>query len=74
MKYSAIRLSYLLKGEYKKALEAMETYTANGIQYQSDANLYAVCGIAAGKDEVYDEMVETLEAMYREVNGGADDV
>ena len=38
----------------------MQTYTANGIQYQSDANLYALCGLAAGNEEIYNEMVETL--------------
>lgn len=62
----------LLKGEYDKALEAMEKLTASGVQNVSDANLYAVCGIAAGKDEVYDEMVETLANANFEISKNVD--
>ena len=50
----------------------MEKLTASGVQNVSDANLYAVCGIAAGKDEVYDEMVETLANANFEISKNVD--
>lgn len=58
--YRYYAIAYLLDGEQEKALEKMESYLENGLQYYSDANLYALCGLANGNDEIYKQMEETL--------------
>lgn len=58
--YRYYAAAYLLEGEKEKALSIMEEYVADGLKYYSDGNLYALCGLANGKEEIYDEMAETL--------------
>lgn len=60
--YRAYALAYLLKGENDTALENITMYLSSCQPTVSDFNLYAVCAVAAGQDEVYEEAKATLES------------
>lgn len=61
-------IAYLLKGDYETALDNMESYiNTMGYSVQS-CNLYALCGLAAGDDTVYDEMKKLLEDSGYEIS------
>ncbi len=59
--YRYYAAAYLLNGEYEEAFKKMESFTAQGISYVSDANLLALCALTIGDTDVYEEMVSTLE-------------
>ena len=59
--YRTYALAYLMKGENDLALENMTKYLSYCQPTVSDFNLYAVCAIAAGEDEVYEEAESTLK-------------
>ncbi len=64
--YEAI--AYLLKGEGTMALEAMEEYMASSGYTIQMCNLYALCGLYNGDEEIYNEMKELLENSGYEIS------
>ena len=66
MPYMAI--AYMLKGEGAVALETMEEYMSmSGYTVQS-CNLFALCGLYNGDEEIYDEMKNVLETSGYELS------
>ena len=59
-------VGYLLKGDYEKAMQAMEDYmsytTSNGTPAYSvsSCNLYALCSVLANNQEGYEEMAKVF--------------
>ena len=59
-------IGYLLKGDYEKAMQAMEAYmgfiTSSGTPGYSvtSCNLYALCSVLCGSQEGYDEMAQVF--------------
>ena len=59
-------IGYLLKGDYEKAMQAMEAYmshiTSSGTPAYSvsSCNLYALCSVISGNQEGYDEMAQVF--------------
>ena len=59
-------VGYLLKGDYEKAMQAMEAYMSFTTSYGTPAysvsscNLYALCSVLCNNQEGYDEMAQVL--------------
>ena len=66
--YRTYALANLLKGENEKALENITKYLSSCQPTVSDFNLYAVCAVAAGQNEVYEEAKSTLEGYGYELS------
>lgn len=61
-------IAYMLQGEGAIALETMEEYfTTNGYSVQT-CNLYALCGLYNGNEDVYNEMKDLLEGSGYDVS------
>ena len=60
-------IAYLLKGEAELALSAVEEVTSSGYTVQL-CNLYALCGLYAGEEGIYDEMKSLLEGSGYEIS------
>ncbi len=64
-------VGYLLKGDYEKAMQAMEAYMSFTTSYGTPAysvsscNLYALCSLLSGDQEGYDQMAQVLASAGR---------
>lgn len=66
MPYMAI--AYMLKGEGAVALETMEEYMSMSGYTVQTCNLFALCALYNGDEEIYDEMKEVLESSGYEMS------
>ncbi len=64
-------VGYLLKGDYEKAMQAMEAYMSFTTSYGTPAysvsscNLYALCSLLSDDQEGYDQMAQVLASAGR---------
>ena len=61
-------IAYMLKGEGALALETMDSYMMQGSYTVQSCNLYALCALYNGNEEIYEEMKELLENSGYEIN------
>ena len=61
-------IAYLLKGEGAVALENMEEYMSMSGYTVQTCNLFALCALYNGNDEIYDEMKNVLETAGYELS------
>lgn len=61
-------IAYMLKGEGSVALETMEEYMAGGGYTVQSCNLYALCALYNGNEDIYKEMKEMLEHSGYEIS------
>ena len=66
MPYMAI--AYMLKGEGAVALETMEEYMSMSGYTVQTCNLFALCALYNGNEEIYDEMKSVLETSGYELS------
>ena len=61
-------VAYMLKGEGSVALETMEEYMSGAGYTVQSCNLYALCALYNGNEEIYKEMKELLETSGYEIS------
>ncbi len=66
--YPTMAMAYLINGEGALALETMQEYMNSSRYTVSNCNLYALCGLYCGNDEIYDNMKSTLESAGYELS------
>lgn len=64
----SLAVAYLLKGEGALALEEIEALFDAGTYTVQNCNLYAVCGIYTGDNEIYNEMKSLLASYGYEIS------
>ena len=65
---TTMAVAYMLKGEGALALETMDEYMAQGSYTVQSCNLYALCALYNGNEEIYNDMKEILENSGYEIN------
>ena len=61
-------VAYLLKGEGAVALDTMDKYISMSGYTVQACNLYALCALYNGNEEIYNEMKTVLERSGYEIN------
>lgn len=61
-------IAYMLKGEGSVALETMTEYMSSGGYTVQTCNLYALCALYNGDEDIYNEMKEILETSGYEIS------
>ena len=61
-------IAYMLKGEGAVALEKMTEYMSMGGYTVQTCNLYALCALYNGDEEIYNDMKEVLESSGYEIS------
>lgn len=64
----SLTIAYLLKGEGALALEEIKALFDAGTYTVQNCNLYAICGIYTGDNEIYDEMKSLLASYGYEIS------
>ena len=65
---TTMAIAYMLKGEGALALETMDSYMAQGSYTVQTCNLYALCALYNGNEEIYNDMKELLETSGYEIS------
>lgn len=64
----SMAIAYMLQGEGAVALETMDEYMSQSSYTVQTCNLYALCALYNGNEEIYDEMKSILETSGYKIN------
>lgn len=65
---TTMAIAYMLKGEGSVALETMDSYMSQAGYTVQSCNLYALCALYNGNEEIYNNMKEVLEGSGYELS------